>query len=604
MKAVNVQLGRMVWLLALGAIVGVPETAPSSPVDDIPTFERSFDGTLPAVGNFDADPRVFGTPAGEIALVAREDFRLFSRRSTDGGATFGSEVTLGGATPPDVLDFDAAWNGGSKLFVAMIVADPTGGVGLRFTRSDDMGATWSAPVVVVDESVSAHGVWGVRIATGPAGKGAVVMRGNAGRDAFVSATADDGATWTSPVRIDAGVPAGSSLVSAVDVAMDGASRIYAVFTQDRGSGDRVFFSRSTDGGVTFSPEVEVPLAAAGRSANPDVGAAQDGNLLVALWDCSDVDRVYVLRSVDQGASFTTVLTRLVSNTGTALRPSLVIDGATATTFLHYVDGSNALRVERSTNAGLTWGASPVTASTTAAGYFSERDSDPIVFMRLTSPSNWIIAWSDQRSDSYARIRTDIYARASTNDGVSYGAEARVDSGAAGAAYSRLTGLTAHSANNAFLAYTDGRDDGGRGANIYGNRSAVPLSFAADVRLDTDAGLQTPDTGIGSTVATDGAGRVYYAFSARDTGPFDDIYVAVSADSGRTFSAPLRVGSGVAGSRLNRNPIVRAFPDGHVYLLYQSDSPPITREFRFTRSSDFGATWSASDLVVGSIPVNG
>lgn len=582
------------------AISGLDEGTDTPTIADIPTFEQNLDATLPSVGNFDAFPRVFGNAAGEIALLALDDFRLVARRSTDGGATFGAEVRLGGATPPDVFEYEATRSSDGKLYVAMIVADPTGGLGVRSTRSDDMGATWTDPVTVVAEGDLAHGVLGVRIAAGPAGTAAIAMRGNLGNDPFVSATADGGATWTSPVRIDAGIAAGASFLPAVDVAIDNGSRIHAVFAQDRGANPRVFYSKSTDGGATFSPEVQVPLPSAGYSANPDLAVANDGNLLLTLWDYSDVDRVYVLRSTDQGGSFTTALSRLAANTGQILRPNLAVDAATATAFVHYVDGNGTLQLERTLNSGATWGSLLALVTSTAVGYFDEFGAEPNVFMRRTTGTTWVIAWTDRRSDTYARLQTDVYARATTNDGGTFGAGGRVDSGTVGSAASRLTGMTAHSANNVFFAYSDGRDETNRSDNVYGNRSAIPLSFGTDARLDTDPGVTTPDVGVESTVATDGAGHVYYAFRARDTGPYDDIHVAVSADSGATFGAPLRVGSVAAGSRLNRNPIVRAFPDGRVYLLYQSDTASSTREFRITRSSDFGATWSSPDIVVGSI----
>src|SRR5439155_9548704 len=95
-------------------------------------------------------------------------------------------------------------------------------------------------------------------------------------------------------------------------------------------------------------------------------------------------------------------------------------------------------------------------------------------------------------------------------------------------------------------------------------------------------------------------HVYHAFPAYTTGPQTDILVTASADSGRTFGTPIRVGGTPAGSRVSVQPELRAFPDGKVYLVYMSDNPGVGREIRFNRSTDFGASWQASDVVLGTL----
>src|SRR5262249_3262894 len=98
-------------------------------------------------------------------------------------------------------------------------------------------------------------------------------------------------------------------------------------------------------------------------------------------------------------------------------------------------------------------------------------------------------------------------------------------------------------------------------------------------------------------AVDGATHAYEAFPAFTTGPQSDIFVAASADAGRHFAVPVRVGSTPAGSRIALSPQVRALPDGRVFLVYLSDHPGVGREGRFNRSTDFGATWQPADTIV-------
>ena len=63
---------------------------------------------------------------------------------------------------------------------------------------------------------------------------------------------------------------------------------------------------------------------------------------------------------------------------------------------------------------------------------------------------------------------------------------------------------------------------------------------------------------------------------------------------------MRVSTTSPGARVNVTPVIRALPDGHVYLLYQSNVPASNREIRFNRSSDFGLTWQPADAVLRAI----
>jgi hypothetical protein len=92
--------------------------------------------------------------------------------------------------------------------------------------------------------------------------------------------------------------------------------------------------------------------------------------------------------------------------------------------------------------------------------------------------------------------------------------------------------------------------------------------------------------------------VYAAFSTVATGPSSDVYVAVSLDGGYTYGTPVRVGGTTAGQRIAGAPAIAASSDGRVYVAFTLDTET-QREVRFNRSADFGSTWQASDVVLGS-----
>lgn len=577
----------------------------AAPFTNLSNPEKAIGASLPTVPNLDFAPKTFGKSTGEVAVLGIDDFRLWTRKSTDGGATFGSEVAVGGVGVADTHLYDARLSADGKLYVAMLVVGAAGGIELRATRSDDMGLTWSTPALVVGEGSDAFSVFAVRLATGPTGRAAVILRGHDGTRLYVCATIDSGATWTAPVRIDGGAPATSRFPyygEPTDIAVDNANRILAVYAQNRGAADTVFLARSIDDGATFSAETAVTLPSHRNSSSPEIEVANDGSALLALWDDEGNDHLYVLRSTTGGSTWTTVVNRLgTTDSDIPLSPRISVDPATATVLMHCAEANARVSVTRGALSGATWGLPTDLAGSAYGNGFSPTFG--LTEARRTAVNTWVIAWEDKRSDTYIGQRTDVYARASTDDGFNWGAEVRVDSGTAGSATSSLGGLTAHSANNVYLVYSDGKDDSGRSRNVYGNRSTVPLAFAADVRLDSDASTRQPPSGFDRSVTTDGGTHVYVAFPARVTGPFPDIYLATSADSGATFGSPVRVGTVAAGSRINVGPVVRAFSDGRVYLLYDSDAGTIS-ELRFNRSTDFGATWQANDFVVGTFPRSG
>jgi hypothetical protein len=575
----------------------VPSTDAAS-FTDIPSREINISVSQPAVPSQDSIALAAGKPDGELGILMIEDARIKSRHSPDGGTTWGSEVEVSGPGQPDVKIGDAVLSPDGKVYCAWVAVNTAGDLGLRFARSDDLGQTWTAPVTLVGSGAPSSGVGVVNMAAGGPGIAALIYRGNEARDPFVIATADGGGTWTSPVRIDSGVPMGSTGDGHEQIAIDSSGRIFAAYRQDRGAGDTIFYTRSTDGGVSFAAEQPLSLPSHHQSHKPALQVTNDGNVLIALWDDAGSNHIFVMRSTDHGQTYTNVLDRTLAGDGVKIEPKITVDPATAVTFVGWVRSSNALVVDRSANSGATWGADQVIATTSAN---PDQTFYALFGLLRTSAGNWVIGWTDQRSDGYAHTLTDVYARSSTDGGVTWGTEQRVDGGVAGSHVSALTGGAANGTDSIFFLYRDGRDDNERSFNFYGNRSAAAtLTFGPDARVDGDDGTVPPFALDQVDITTDGAAHAYVAFPAFTTGPQSDIFVAVSADSGHTFGIPVRVGSTAAGTRISQVPEVRALSDGNVYLVYMSDNPVIGREIRFNHSSDYGTTWQPTDTVLATL----
>jgi len=573
---------------------------------DLPASEQRLDAALGTIPAFDHDARAFGTADGRVCILALDDFTLRSRHSANGGGVFGTEVVVaGGAGQPAVKQYAARRGADGSVYVGLLVADLSGGVGLHFVRSDDTCQTWNTPLAIVAFGNATHGVRSVAIATGASGVAAIIYRGDLGFDPYVVATTNSGGSWTTPVRVDAGVAVRTFASVAVDIAIEPTSgTIHAVYSQDRGSGSSIWRARSTDGGLSFSVEVSFDsILGSGQadSLHPDVEVASDGSILVAFWDSIGTDRIYVVRSIDGGTVYTNVLNLALGGTNISTAPVVATATGTSTVLVLWVNHLKELRVARSATNGSAFDA-PLALVATAAGSPVGILEHTQIAVTRTAAGNWAVGWSDDRSDTYAGMKTDVFVRSSSNDGVTWDTEQRVDSDAAGAAPSPIADLVANGADALFVLFQDRRANGGRSADLYVNRSttASPLAFGTDARADADSTTISVDVNLDPVVTTDGASRVYVAFSAFSTGPESDIYVAASANGGYSFATPVRASAGTAGSIVRVLPRVRALTDGRVYLAYVADNASGQREIRFNRSTDFGATWSATDILLGTV----
>jgi len=576
-----------------------PDAAPFS---DLPAVEVDLQAAMPRASAYDLYPVAFGRSDGRVCVLALDNFRLQSIRSTDGGKNFATPtIVAGGTGQPDVVAFAGALSSGAKLYVAFIVADPGGGLGLRFTRSVDMGLTWTAPTTLVGPADASYGVFDVAIAAGSGDRVAVTYLGGGGTDPWVRASADAGTTWNAAVRADGGVPAGAYPARDPDIDLDATGNVYVAYAQDRDGTAKIWTARSLNAGVSFQAEVTLgSLSPAGVGA-PEVEVTNDGKVLIGFWDGDGADFIKVYRSTNQGAGYTLVLNQDLANDSDipTLGPLIYVSPGTSVILAGYLDDIGTLRLNRTPDHGLTWQA-PQTITTTAVSSSSWSGIPSFGFARTTG-GNWLIAWVDARDDSYAEQKSDIYLRRSGTGGTSWDAEKRVDVGSsAGSSQSGPLSMTDALSNDVFLVYGDARNDQ-LSFNLYSNRSlSSPINFTVDKRIDTDSENNDPQAFSDVSVAHDGGSRIYVAFSAIGTGPSSDIYVTSSTNGGYTFGTPIRVGSTPAGQRISGAPVVAASSDGRVYLAWTSDSGT-AREVRFNRSSNFGQTWQASDQVLGSFP---
>jgi hypothetical protein len=262
----------------------------------------------------------------------------------------------------------------------------------------------------------------------------------------VSKSTDGGFTWSSPVGLPAFGIANNFLdksfiaTDATGGASDG--HLYVTFTNfSPGSAGTlpIMFSRSTDGGLTFSAPIQLSLAMTqNQGSEPVVGPK--GEIYVAWFQFSGPQGSGIVeaKSTDGGLTFGAPVfvasaTAIGFNGGSLLGnfrvnsfPRIDVDPSTGNVYITYASGlgngdSGDVFFVRSTNGGATWSA-PVRVN-------DEPGNNDQFFPDLAVNSAGVIRvfWYDKRRDAN-NIAMTVYSALSNDRGLSFGPNIAVTPG--------------------------------------------------------------------------------------------------------------------------------------------------------------------------------
>ncbi len=285
-------------------------------------YRRSTDGgvtfsaplRLTAAGATGTDTVVAADSAGRVVAAwtgrATGDTtdRLFVARSTDGGATFSPAVA---ASPTDQSAFFPAVAIDKSGNVLVVYLDGAPGVpNIESVRSTDGGATFDAPQTLNEQTTG--GITRPSVVFDSKGVAYLAYTQQASyvggiASAIGFAVARDGRKFADPVSLT-----NPSTINAFapDLAIGPDDSLWialyyryvnADLTYDR----EVVVSRSTDGGATFQPTIDVSVND-GQSYFPSVGVGPDGAATVVWEDDTGNAQtdVFAVRSTDGGATWT------------------------------------------------------------------------------------------------------------------------------------------------------------------------------------------------------------------------------------------------------------------------------------------------------------
>lgn len=160
-----------------------------------------------------------------------------------------------------------------------------------------------------------------------------------GNNVFYAQSFDNGRTFSQPVKISTN---GNFSFSEV-LEIDGQGNIYIVYAtlSANGQSATIFFSRSTDGGRTFS--TPVPLSPDAQAADlPAIAVDKSGNIMITYVVFGETNaRVMAVRSTDKGASFSAPV-RVSGDNEDVSTPGYVAFDSAGAAYVVYTEASDTI----------------------------------------------------------------------------------------------------------------------------------------------------------------------------------------------------------------------------------------------------------------------
>jgi len=347
------------------------------------------------------------------------------------------------------------------------------------------------------------------------------------------------------------------------ICVDSKGAINVVWVDDTTGNPVVHFSRSTNGGATFSAPTSLSSVAA-YSASPQIGVDGSGNVSV-VWE-SDSSPVGVLfsYSADGGATFSAPA-NLTTNTTGSVGPQMAIgvDGSINVVWEDDFNFQSDISFRRSTDGGLNF--SPAINSP-ATNLSNNTGNSFGAQVAVDLSGNIEVVWTDNTSHN-----NDIFFARSSDGGATF-APTKNLSNSAGDSGNAQVGVDAN--GNIYVAWQDN----------------VPPAFNKDIYFahSSDGGANFSTTNVSNNsgnsinpvMNVDAAGGINLVWMDRTPGNAS-IFFTRSTDAGATFfSAAQNVSS---DSGFSSDGQIVADTKGNLNVVWSDDAPGVNQVLfsRFT-----------------------
>jgi len=339
--------------------------------------------------------------------------------------------------------------------------------------------------------------------------------------------------------------------------------------------------------ITFDPNIRVSddtpaTVPAASFSSGQCSLLQSGGVLYAVWYDNRINpsasHIYFSKSTDGGATFGPNVKVDDDLTPTNHEyPCLALDpqGNIDVVWDDYRDGTNSgydVYFSKSTNGGASFGPN-VKINHDGTKYDQTTSS-----IAVGSDGTIYVTWRDYRNqvpDSHGQpTNADIFISASTDGGLSFLSEVRVDDDT-GKADQNHPSIGVDAAGTVAVAWTDQRNLAVNGTNgdIYfatGSLSGSTLVFSPNIMINDDtvfANQHDPSLRIGP------AGEILIVWADHRNGGNSNIYFSKSVDGGVTFSPNLAVSPVFVGGQDVPSLAVNA--SGKIVVTWQDSQLTVT-----------------------------
>lgn len=373
--------------------------------------------------------------------------------------------------------------------------------------------------------------------------------------------------------------AGNSQVP--QIAVDGRGNINVVWRDNSPGNSSVFFSRSSDGGATFSAPVNLSNNPGGSALFPQIAVDSSGNIYVVWFDSnSGSPSIFFRRSTDDGTTFSP------SFSGPAVRWPIFlgVDRSSGIYLLWAANDSSGVPqvvFSRSNDGGATFSNLTISNSATGVNTSSVGSSTP-GYLALDSNGNINVVWTESASPQGPNL---ILFSRSTDNGASFSVPARV-TGSAGTLFG-VNALDVDGSGNIHVLWT--ASNAGVENTFLSRSSDGGTTFAAE---NFQSGPS--DSFPFGAMAVDSQGGINVVWNSGGQNPV--LHFARSADEGATFTTQTLEGDNFA----NPGPAsVVTDAGGDIDIVWtQGGGPGVPGGVIFTRSTDSGKTFSPHQQIAG------
>ena len=312
----------------------------------------------------------------------------------------------------------------------------------------------------------------------------------------------------------------------------------------------------------------------GACFDPEIVAETAGNLYAA-WENYNpgIADIFFCRSIDHGASWSSAL-NLSNNPVDSRHANLAVGGNGRVFFLYGDDtpGYRDIYFRRSPDRGLSWGSKINISRSKGSSWWPDMAAD--------GSGNVYIIWEEN-----ANIEID-FSR-SQDDGDSWSPPLNL-SRHGGAGLVVMPSIALDGSGRLFAVWAG---VGAWSGTVYFSRSSnqgstwtLPIALASNAKES-----KRP------RVAVDMWGGVYVAWCG-ERAAYTDIYFRRSTDRGAHWDAAVNITN---DARDLVDPVIAVDVLGNINVAWGEETPNTTWQIYFTRSTDKGATWSASSAVITS-----